>query len=242
MAWRRLGDKPLSESMMVSLPTHICVTRPQWVKTHFWWFSFSPCMPLCNSSHLVVTVTYLNVSAINLLIFMSSLNSPTNIMTALFSMHDITMLQQLHLRCHNGPTLVCPYSVWNTVSENFWLPTRPPMEEGRVNTEWSIEAMCWVHLTIFTFVYIIYFFMPKVLGLQIDHPYGSLDRPDDLEVTSDERATCYFTHCPEQPISTLTGITKFHQPVWYKLDKMAVFKVQNYTTSLQEWHTCNKHR
>ena len=31
MAWHRLGDKPLSEPMMVSLPTHICVTRPQWV-------------------------------------------------------------------------------------------------------------------------------------------------------------------------------------------------------------------
>ena len=32
MAWRRLGDKPLSEPMMVRLPTHICVTRPQWVR------------------------------------------------------------------------------------------------------------------------------------------------------------------------------------------------------------------
>ena len=32
MAWRRSGDKPLSEPMMISLPTHICVTRPQWVK------------------------------------------------------------------------------------------------------------------------------------------------------------------------------------------------------------------
>ena len=31
MAWRRWGDKPLSEPMMVSLPTHKCVTRPQWV-------------------------------------------------------------------------------------------------------------------------------------------------------------------------------------------------------------------
>ena len=29
MAWCRPGDKPLSESMMVSLPTHICVTRLQ---------------------------------------------------------------------------------------------------------------------------------------------------------------------------------------------------------------------
>ena len=32
MAWRRLGDKPLSEAMMVRSATHICVTRPQWVK------------------------------------------------------------------------------------------------------------------------------------------------------------------------------------------------------------------
>ena len=32
MAWRRPGDKPLSEPMMVRSLTHICVTRPQWVK------------------------------------------------------------------------------------------------------------------------------------------------------------------------------------------------------------------
>ena len=31
MAWRRPGDKPLSEPMVVWLPTHICVTLPQWV-------------------------------------------------------------------------------------------------------------------------------------------------------------------------------------------------------------------
>ena len=33
MAWRRPGDKPLSEPMMVRLPTHICVIRPQLVNT-----------------------------------------------------------------------------------------------------------------------------------------------------------------------------------------------------------------
>ena len=38
MAWCRPGDKPLSEPMMVSLPTHICVTRPQWVN---WFANFS---------------------------------------------------------------------------------------------------------------------------------------------------------------------------------------------------------
>ena len=32
MTWRRPGDKPLSEPMMVSLLKHICVAGPQWVK------------------------------------------------------------------------------------------------------------------------------------------------------------------------------------------------------------------
>ena len=31
MAWRRPGDKPLSEPMVVTLPTHIIIVRPQWV-------------------------------------------------------------------------------------------------------------------------------------------------------------------------------------------------------------------
>ena len=35
MAWRRQGEKPLSKPMMVNLPTHICITRPQWVNQ--WW-------------------------------------------------------------------------------------------------------------------------------------------------------------------------------------------------------------
>ena len=38
MAWRRLGDKPLSEPVMVRLPTQVCVTRPQWVNLlALWW-------------------------------------------------------------------------------------------------------------------------------------------------------------------------------------------------------------
>ena len=32
-AWRRPGDKPLSEPMLVCLLTHICVTQPQWVNS-----------------------------------------------------------------------------------------------------------------------------------------------------------------------------------------------------------------
>ena len=34
MAWRRPGDKPLSELMIISLPTYICVARPQLVERH----------------------------------------------------------------------------------------------------------------------------------------------------------------------------------------------------------------
>ena len=43
MAWRRPGDKPLSEPMMVSLLTHICVARPQWVKTLIAKYSKNAC-------------------------------------------------------------------------------------------------------------------------------------------------------------------------------------------------------
>ena len=32
LAWRRPGNKPMSEPMLVNLLMHICVTRPQWVK------------------------------------------------------------------------------------------------------------------------------------------------------------------------------------------------------------------
>ena len=32
MVWRRPGDRPLSEPIMLSFLTYMCVTRPQWVK------------------------------------------------------------------------------------------------------------------------------------------------------------------------------------------------------------------
>ena len=46
MAWRRPGDKPLSEAMVVSLLTHICVNRPHWLNSKWyhsatkWYHSF----------------------------------------------------------------------------------------------------------------------------------------------------------------------------------------------------------
>ena len=56
MAWRRLGDKPLSEIMLVSLLTHICVTRPQCVNGHgHFWFGVKslsgPSLAFCQLDH-----------------------------------------------------------------------------------------------------------------------------------------------------------------------------------------------
>ena len=36
MAWRRRGDKPLSEPIMINLLTYICFTRPQWFNPDTW--------------------------------------------------------------------------------------------------------------------------------------------------------------------------------------------------------------
>ena len=47
MAWRRPGDKPLSEPILVRSLTHICVTQPQWVNICTWFvvyvLSWSDC-------------------------------------------------------------------------------------------------------------------------------------------------------------------------------------------------------
>ena len=60
MAWRRPGDKPWYETMMVTLLTHICVTRPQWVKKHRW-TNFDKCN---NIDGFSLVRRYINLSAL----------------------------------------------------------------------------------------------------------------------------------------------------------------------------------
>ena len=55
MVWRWPGDKPLSEPMMVSLPTYICVTQPQWVKCSV---AGADCPSVCPSSCLPVCIDF----------------------------------------------------------------------------------------------------------------------------------------------------------------------------------------
>ena len=61
MAWRRPGDKPLSEPMMVRFMTHICVTRPQWVNTRISYnvLSVSLKWDLFGIISLLYTVSYI---------------------------------------------------------------------------------------------------------------------------------------------------------------------------------------
>ena len=68
MAWHRPGDKSLSEPMMVSLLTHICIARQQWGIPIWLWVCFryisAPIVPMsCQSTHLVIsTKRYTNTS------------------------------------------------------------------------------------------------------------------------------------------------------------------------------------
>ena len=59
MAWRRPGDKPLSEPMVVSLLTHICITRPQWVnpQTHrYSYYTASEIILHMNTCHILKNI------------------------------------------------------------------------------------------------------------------------------------------------------------------------------------------
>ena len=60
MAWRLPGDKPLSELMMVSLLTHICGTRPQWVNAiwHHPILSINPICLHCYVFHISVELSW----------------------------------------------------------------------------------------------------------------------------------------------------------------------------------------
>ena len=70
MAWRRPGDKPLSEPVMVSLLTHICITRPQWVKVEItsflkWWNDVTPSIHPYPSTFRVSACPSVHLSVLN---------------------------------------------------------------------------------------------------------------------------------------------------------------------------------
>ena len=56
MAWRQLGDKPLSEAMMIRLLMHICITGPQWVNEMetFWLYNNHNSIVLSRKAYLLI--------------------------------------------------------------------------------------------------------------------------------------------------------------------------------------------
>ena len=63
MAWLRPGDKPLSEQVKFSLPTHICVTRPQLISCnnlygHFASFKWSTSFQMGPETLFIVQLQY----------------------------------------------------------------------------------------------------------------------------------------------------------------------------------------
>ena len=59
MAWCTPGDKPLSEPMMFSLLTHICVTQPQWVNIYvlrYW--CYAPGNKNCDIILIILILLY----------------------------------------------------------------------------------------------------------------------------------------------------------------------------------------
>ena len=67
MAWRRPGDKPLAELMMVSILPHICVLWRHWVirhilfaKAHLCTFGEARCY-ICGPHCLIIPVQFINV-------------------------------------------------------------------------------------------------------------------------------------------------------------------------------------
>ena len=77
MAWRRPGDKPLSESMTVRLPTHICVTRLQWVNVC--WLVLTTCNLLHYSRK------FFDWSAVNFLLELSCHEAKWTFLELIFS-------------------------------------------------------------------------------------------------------------------------------------------------------------
>ena len=63
MAWHRPGNKPLYDPIMASLPTHIYVTRPQWVKSpyHYSWRLKALLRPMSGNDTTVGTPYNTNV-------------------------------------------------------------------------------------------------------------------------------------------------------------------------------------
>ena len=134
MAWRRSGDKLLSEPRMISLLMHICVTRPQWVQNILWrsyntYIIFSIYMYIYMHAHLC-TFLFVNVYYLFLQVRGSQLNSFFHFMIDLNRMRTVHESNVLSINYHaTTPEMQFPckkvimlWRPWNVLNITHWMP------------------------------------------------------------------------------------------------------------------------
>ena len=137
MAWRRSGDKPLSEPMMVNLLTNICVTRPQWVK----WQSHLPGTNELTDGSINAWQTLLLSTKIVKLVILIKSNKVCNL---LFVMMNGMQLDMFKL-CLHQTWLVIGFQ-WKGIIKQWRCPFP---SRGYINhlslTDWTwLFPMTWV--------------------------------------------------------------------------------------------------
>ena len=128
MAWRRPGDKPLSGPMVVSLLTHICVTRPQWVK-------------IINCTHVDQVMSELQICNIHVWInvaFLLYLQSEFHLLGS-SKIHDT--IQNVNISLIIFKAIKHVMSLWNS-SPSIFCQNRPNLSYfARSWTMWFVGIM-----------------------------------------------------------------------------------------------------
>ena len=133
MAWRRPGDKPLSEPMMVRLPTHICVTRSQWVNASRRYQSEEGC---------IIDPYIVKTSVTFWLLEKKNNESQPNCMftprlhfdTVNLLWHVQTFVTTIFLRCEEISTWSIAVRVTDILSSSIIIPLVTPFQHHFINT------------------------------------------------------------------------------------------------------------
>ena len=137
MAGRRPGDKPLSQPMMVRLLTHICITRPQWVKNsqiidcHLWqldWCGFRECFFFMTQFDNVMRMHkhWFCFSHIQGLTYHKIFTCPTSKLMHFFKINYTCSLEENFAKStHQSGSFYLPldfewWDIWNTTYLYVW--------------------------------------------------------------------------------------------------------------------------